>query len=167
MDISLSLIPYEDKSILGNLLQLYRYDSSEFDDNVLSHHGLYLYKYLDHQWTEEYRRPFMIKVNGEIAGFALVILNVPKEFTKISSAEKTNVISDFFIMRKFRHRGIGKHVAFSIFKEFKGVWEVKQTITNKSAHEFWKKIISEYTDTYKKEILQNESWNGPVIVFQS
>ncbi|SFL99287.1 hypothetical protein SAMN04487943_10677 [Gracilibacillus orientalis] len=77
MDISLSPVPYEDKSVLSNLIQFYRYDSSEFDGHVISQHGLYLYKFLDHQWTEEYRHPFIVKVDGEIASFVLVILDVP------------------------------------------------------------------------------------------
>ncbi|BBH24336.1 hypothetical protein Back11_56810 [Paenibacillus baekrokdamisoli] len=122
MNIELSLLPYEDKTVLYNLIQLYRYDSSEFDGHVLNKHGLYLYKYLDHQWTEEYRRPFIVKVDEEIAGFVLVSLDVPKEYMKLSSAEKTNTISDFFIMRKYRRRGVGKEVAFSLFDQFRGTW---------------------------------------------
>nr|WP_216855259.1 hypothetical protein [Paenibacillus alba] len=62
----MTLVPYEEKSVLYNLIQLYRYDSSEFDGHVLNHHGMYLYKYFDHQWTDEYRRPFIVKVDGEI-----------------------------------------------------------------------------------------------------
>ena len=65
----------------------------------------------------------MVRVDGEIAGFALIILDVPKEYTKLSSAEKTNVISDFFIMRKFRRKGVGKKVAYLLFDESQGVWE--------------------------------------------
>ncbi|WP_230200200.1 GNAT family N-acetyltransferase [Bacillus niameyensis] len=119
MEITLSLIPYEDKTILQNLMQLYRYDSSEFDGHVLTKHGLYLYKYLDHQWTDDYRRPYLVKADGELAGFALVSLDVPKEFTKLSNAEKTNVISDFFIMRKFRRKGVGKRSPIHFFKNIK------------------------------------------------
>ena len=84
MDIQITDVPYEDKTILYNLIQLYRYDSSEFDGHVLNEHGFYLYKYLDNQWTEDYRRPFIVKVDGEIAGFVFVILDVPKEFTVLS-----------------------------------------------------------------------------------
>ncbi|MBB4824536.1 putative acetyltransferase [Sporosarcina luteola] len=158
MEITLSLLPYEDKTVLYHLIQLYRYDSSEFDGHALNKHGIYSYKYLDHQWTEEYRRPFLIEVNGEIAGFALIILDVPGEYTKLSSAAKTNVISDFFIMRKFRQKGVGKKVAFSLFDQFKGVWEIKQTLSNKDAYIFWKKVITEYTnDTFLDEkVLQDE-----------
>ncbi|QFT89605.1 hypothetical protein FIU87_13170 [Bacillus sp. THAF10] len=169
MEISLKLASYEDKPILQNLLQLYRYDSSEFDGHVLNRHGLYNYKYLDHQWTEDYRRPYIVKVNGEIAGFALLILGVPKEFTKLSTYENTNVISDFFIMKKYRHKGVGKTVAVSLFEQFPGVWEIKQTCENKAAYQFWKKVISDYTEDaiIHDELLENKKWNGPVIVFRS
>ncbi|MET3940426.1 hypothetical protein ABIC22_003238 [Paenibacillus sp. PvP094] len=68
--LEINAIDYEDKHVLHNLMQLYRYDSSEFDGHELNIHGLYLYKYIDHQWTDTYRRPLMMKVNGEIAGFA-------------------------------------------------------------------------------------------------
>nr|WP_249168765.1 hypothetical protein [Alkaliphilus sp. B6464] len=63
-----------------------------------------------------------------MAGFAFIILDVPKEFTVLSLVEKTNVISDFFIMRNYRGKGVGKKVAFSIFDQFRGSWEIKQTL---------------------------------------
>ncbi len=81
--VEINAIDYEDKHVLHNLMQLYRYDSSEFDGHELNIHGLYLYKYIDHQWTDTYRRPLMIKVNGEIAGFALLMLDVPREFVRM------------------------------------------------------------------------------------
>lgn len=169
MDFKLSLIPYEDKPLLYNLIQLYRYDSSEFDGHVLNRHGQYLYKYIDHQWTDEYRRPFMVTVDEEIAGFVLVSLDVPQEHMKLSKAEKTNLISDFFIMRKYRRRGVGKKAAYTLFEEFKGTWEIRQTVGNKPAYAFWKHVISEYAqhDRYCEEFLQNEQWHGPVFVFNS
>ena len=71
MNIDVSLVPYEEKTILYNLIQLYRYDSSEFDGHVLNKHGLYLYKYLDHQWTEDYRRPFYSKSGWGNSGFCI------------------------------------------------------------------------------------------------
>lgn len=169
MNIDLSLVPYEEKTVLYNLIQLYRYDSSEFDGHVLNKHGFYLYKYLDHQWTDEYRRPFIIKVDGEIAGFVLVSLDVPKEYMKLSSAEITNTISDFFIMRKYRRRGVGNAVASLLFEQFRGTWEIRQTFANKNAYEFWKNVITKFKGlgSYQEETIQDERWNGPVFVFQS
>ncbi|WP_079413464.1 GNAT family N-acetyltransferase [Paenibacillus ferrarius] len=169
MNIEMSLVPYEEKSVLYNLIQLYRYDSSEFDGHVLNHHGMYLYKYFDHQWTDEYRRPFIVRVDGEISGFVLISLDVPKEYMKLSGAEKTNIVSDFFIMRKYRRKGVGRYVAYSLFEQFSGTWEIRQTAGNKPAYEFWKQIITQYKadDFYQEKILQNEKWNGPVFVFES
>lgn len=169
MNIQLSPVPYEDKSILSNLLQLYRYDSSEYDGHVLNGHGLYMYKYLDHQWTDEYRRPFIVRADGEIAGFALVSLDIPREYMKLSTAEQTNSIGDFFIMRKYRRKGVGKEAAFSLFQQFRGTWEIRQTLANKPAYEFWKRVIAQYIGegSYQEEIIRNDRWNGPVFVFQS
>ncbi|CAG7659026.1 GNAT family N-acetyltransferase [Paenibacillus allorhizosphaerae] len=169
MSIEIALVPYEDETVLYNLIQLYRYDSSEFDGHVLNKHGMYLYKYFDHQWTDEYRRPFIVKVDEEIAGFALIMLDVPKEYMKLSTAQKTNVISDFFIMRKYRRKGVGRHVACSLFEMFTGTWEIRQTLANKSAYAFWRQVISQYKEhkIFQEEILQDEKWNGPVFVFDS
>ncbi|MFH5778839.1 hypothetical protein [Heyndrickxia oleronia] len=47
MDIKISPFLYEDKPILDQLIQLYRYDSSEFDGHCLNAHGRYSYKYLE------------------------------------------------------------------------------------------------------------------------
>ncbi|MFE5319388.1 GNAT family N-acetyltransferase [Paenibacillus sp. NPDC056579] len=169
MNIEIELARYEEKTVLSNLIQLYRYDSSEFDGHVLNQHGLYLYKYFDHQWTDEYRRPFIIKADGEIAGLAFISLDVPKEYTKWSTAEKTNVISEFFIMRKYRCKGVGRYAAHSLFNRFAGTWEVKQTAANRPAYAFWKQVISDYkqNNVYQETFLQNEKWHGPVFVFES
>jgi predicted acetyltransferase len=165
--LEITSILYEDKIVLHNLIQFYRYDSSEFDGHVLNKHGLYHYKYLDHQWTDEYRRPLFIKVDGEIAGFALAILGVPKEFVKVSTAAETNVISDFFIMRKFRGKGYGKQAAFAIFDLFHGTWEIRQTSKNLPAKRFWNRVIHDYTKgSYTEVTLVEEKWNGPVQVFE-
>ncbi|MCU6713242.1 GNAT family N-acetyltransferase [Paenibacillus sp. J5C_2022] len=161
-------VQYEDKIILQNLIQLYRHDSSEYDGHELNDHGLYLYKYLDHQWTDEYRHPLLVKVDDELAGFVLLILNVPEKFVKVSTSPETNVISDFFILRKFRGRNYGKQVAFQIFNQFPGAWEIRQTRGNIPANRFWNKVIKEYTEgSYNEIILDREDWNGPIQTFKN
>src|SRR5215471_15872892 len=46
----IDLVPAElvDKAVLRNLLELYRYDFSEFTGDDVDEHGLYGYPYLDH-----------------------------------------------------------------------------------------------------------------------
>lgn len=160
-------IPYEDKSVLQNLIQLYRYDSSEYDGHVLNKYGLYQYKYLDHQWTDEYRRAFFIYKDDELAGFALVTVGVPREFVKLSRAQETNVMSDFFVLRKYRGQGVGKQAAFDIFDKLPSAWEIRQTPKNRPANQFWNKVINEYTNGKYEEEHLTVGWDGPVQCFQS
>ncbi|WP_336765061.1 GNAT family N-acetyltransferase [Paenibacillus sp. USHLN196] len=106
---------------------------------------------------------------GEIAGFVLISLDVPIEYMKLSTAEKTNLISDFFIMRKHRRKGVGSHVAHILFDEFTGTWEIRKTLYNKPAYAFWKQIIGTYRtqSSYREQLLQNEKWDGPIFSFES
>ncbi|WP_308636812.1 hypothetical protein [Paenibacillus silvisoli] len=83
-------------------------------------------------------------MDGEIAGFVFLKLDVRQTYLSLSTAEKANVISEFFIMRKFRGHGVGRTVACSLFDQFPGQWEVRQTVGNKPAYAFWKQVISKY-----------------------
>jgi len=57
MTIRVQQASLEDKSILRNLLELYAYDFTEYDQLDLDAHGLYGYHRLDHYWTEPGRYP--------------------------------------------------------------------------------------------------------------
>jgi predicted acetyltransferase len=152
-----------DKSILRNLLELYQYDFTEFDRADIGDSGKYGYRYLDHYWTEPDRHPFLIKVSGKLAGFVLV-----SKYNYLSTDEDTRVIAEFFIMRKYRRRGIGTQTAFNILDSFPGHWQVAQTTENIPAQEFWKPVIDQYTDGHFTEhYLDNETWHGPVLAFDN
>lgn len=144
--------PLEEKETIFNLMQFYSYDFSEFIDMDVEDGGLYAsYPYLDDYWTEpEIRFPYLIKLNGRIAGFALV--------RKIQTIEKTFFsMAEFFVMKKYRRLGIGKQAAIALFDLHPGAWEVFQLETNIPAQYFWNKIISEYTrDQYTERVEQGE-----------
>lgn len=61
-----------DKSVLRQLMELYKYDFSEFDKEDINEHGYLGYKYLDSYWTEKNRNAYFIKVDQKIAGFVLL-----------------------------------------------------------------------------------------------
>jgi predicted acetyltransferase len=63
---------------------------------------------------------------------------------KSDNGEKFS-IAEFFIMKKYRRRGIGNKVAKDIFDRHKGDWEIHQLKSNLPAQAFWKKVIAEYT----------------------
>ncbi|CAG7644339.1 hypothetical protein ACFQI7_09615 [Paenibacillus allorhizosphaerae] len=97
------------------------------------------------------------------------MLDVPSQYMKLSSAASTNVISDFFIMRKYRHKGLGREAAFRLFDQYRGTWEIRQTLSNHDAYQFWRRLIEKYKgdEPFRDEIVRNDRWNGPVLVFQS
>ena len=150
----------EDKIIIRNLLELCQYDYSEFNAEDMNEHGLFDYPYLDNYWTEETRKPYLVRIDGKLAGLVLVCQTEDDRGTWVNS------ISEFFILRKYRHQGIGKQVAFWTFNRYPGTWRVAQEKNNLSAQTFWRKIISQYTRGKFQET-QDTTWDGPVQTFCS
>lgn len=142
--ISLSLIPYEDKSVLQNLLQLYLYDFSEFTGDDVNTHGRYEYLYLDNYWIEDRRDPYFIHHSNELAGFVLVTRGTSDVAAGTFDADLMS-ISEFFVMRKYRGRGLGKHAAGSCFDMYAGDWQVTTPQHNIPAEAFWRNVIDGYT----------------------
>ncbi|WP_442600663.1 GNAT family N-acetyltransferase [Paenibacillus sp. KN14-4R] len=157
--IRLDQVKYEQKSVLRNLLELYKYDFTEFDPEDVNESGLYEYMYLDHYWTEEGRYPYFIRVNEQLAGFVLV-----RELGVDAQQRTIYSIAEFFVMKKYRRNGVGQFAANEIFHTFRGVWEVAEVDTNEPAQHFWRKTIAAYTNNNYQEI-QKENWDGPIQTF--
>jgi len=161
VNIAIRAVAYEDKPVLRNLMQLYLYDMSEFDNEDMSHHGLFEYKYLDHYWIEKDRHAFYIEVEAHLAGFVLV----NRHSILVDDA---NTIAEFFVMKKYRLHGIGEYIAGYLFDLLPGEWEVRELSNNTVAQSFWRKVIVQYTKSdYQECILSDERWNGPIQTFQS
>jgi len=120
---------HADRPVLRRLLELYRYDFSEFDGTDVGVHGEFGYRYLDHYWTDDNRRPFLFKVDGAWAGFALVRVGEP------------NDMAEFFVLRKYRRTGVGRTAAAEVLCRFPGAWTVRQQLTNPKATSFWRAAI--------------------------
>lgn len=162
MNIEVQPASLEDKSILRNLMELYAHDFSEFDQCDVDEHGLFGYSRLDHYWTEPGRYPFLVRVEGKLAG--LVLVRTLDE----SKAEPVRSIAEFFILRKYRHQGIGKVAAQRIFDKFPGQWSVAQVENNFPAQAFWRKVVAEYMQGDFHEIWSNDDeWKGPIQTFST
>jgi predicted acetyltransferase len=125
---------------LANLLELYVHDFSEFVDVELGADGRFGYKALPLYWTEPHRHPLLVKVDGRLAGFALV-----KQGSEVSGDEKVWDMAEFFIVRRHRRHGIGRLAAHEVWQRFPGPWEVRVMHLNHSAKEFWKRAIGSFT----------------------
>ena len=136
MHVTLTPASLEEKPIAWRLLQLYHYDFTEFIDGLkLEASGEYAYRYLDAYWDPEpgqQRHPFLIRVDDELAGFALVRF-----------VNNRYVMAEFFVMRPFRRHNVGATAAKAVFARFKGDWIVHEVPKNQPAQAFWRRIISE------------------------
>ena len=152
-----------ERPILRQLMELYLYDFSEFDGADIGPSGCYGYPYLDHYWVEPARTPFLVRVDGNLAGFVLVARH-----NYLTGGDDTWVLAEFFIMRKYRLQGVGEQVACWIFDQFPGSWQVAQIPENTGGTAFWHKVIGRYThNNYQKYTLNNDIWRGPVQAFIS
>jgi len=158
--INVAAANLSDKSLIQNLMQLYLYDFSEFNGYDLNEHGLYNNTYVDHYWVEKERKPFIIRVEDRLAGFVLI-----NNITYI--VDDGFAIADFFVMRKYRRRGVGRAVARRIFDMFGPNWEIRQTKDNHVAQAFWIKIIQEYTNGDFEHYQKGKSdWDGAIQTFR-
>lgn len=167
MKIELSLASIKEKPILQNLMQLYLHDLSETNNEDVDDSGLFRYRYLDNYWTELHHYPFLIRVDGALAGF--VFLCRGTYFPDQDVIEKAGMlIAEFFVIRKYRQRGVGTQVAIQLFDRFPGRWEIAQEHKNRVAKIFWRRVIAEYrVGDFSEFILDDDRWQGPVQVFDN
>ena len=128
----------KDKNIIFNLMQLYTYELSFYEDETthfeLQENGLYkISKYINLYWLEEERHPYILKCDGKIAGFVLERFN----------EDGMNEIAEFFVLNKYRKHGAGTFMANEMFKKYKGKWEIKTLLRKKQAQEFWRKVVKD------------------------
>jgi predicted acetyltransferase len=163
LKIELIEIKQTEKSVLRQLLELYAYDFSEYDQADINQHGYYGYRHFDHYWTEASRHPFFIKVDDQLAVFVLV--NDHCYVLKNSTARS---IAEFFVMRKYRRTGVGRAAAFLIFDRFPGKWEVIQHGNNLPSQRFWEKVMGDYTNgDFQRSEVETESWKGQALLFEN
>ncbi|WP_020619417.1 GNAT family N-acetyltransferase [Paenibacillus daejeonensis] len=162
-DIQVIEVQEEQKPVLRQLIELYEYDFSEFNDRDVNAFGRYEYRYLDHYWTDEGRYPFFVLVDGAYGGFLLV-----NSHCYLQKSGSSKSIAEFFIMRKYRKQGIGGAVAAIVFDKFKGDWEVLQHGDNVPSQIFWQKVIAAYTSgSYQLSTVETESWVGQGYTFNN
>lgn len=153
MNFELIEVNEKDKNIIYNLMQLYTYELSFFEDETtnfqLLENGLFKFsKYIDLYWKEKERHPFILKCNGELAGFVL----------QRYSEMEMNEIAEFFVLNKYRKLGAGTFMANEIFNKYKGKWEVRTLLKNKRAQDFWRKIIKNITNgNYEENLIRDNT----------
>jgi len=163
MHIDIKQAQAADKIRLSSLMQFYIYDFTEFLPFDLNDEGQFNQSILDDYFDNADKIPFLVLVDQNLAGFVLV-----SSETILMENESGKSIKEFFIVRRYRKRGVGKAVARRVFSFYPGRWEVRVIRTNQPAEFFWEATIKEYTGgNYKKDKQDDEVWRGSVFSFAS
>jgi predicted acetyltransferase len=129
----------EQAPVLANMLELYAHDFSEFRAVELGPDGRFGYPDLPLYWREPTRYPFLVKMDGHLAGFVLV-----KRGSQMSESDVIWDMAEFFVIRGYRRRGIGTMIAHDVWKLFPGLWEVRVMQSNPAARAFWELAIARF-----------------------
>jgi predicted acetyltransferase len=159
-DFDIRVAHSSDRLPIFRMLELYQHDLSDLWDQDLDGHGEYGFA-LDKYWNTEGCHPFVASANGKYAGFALVDQSV-----RIGT--EGYWMDQFFVLKKYRRKGVGDLLAKSVFSALPGRWEVGQMPQNQAAQAFWRKVIGSYTGgRFREHEVRAGSWQGVVQVFES
>jgi predicted acetyltransferase len=139
---NVELIPAgrEHEEVLANLLEFYVYDFSEFIDAVVESDGRFHYPSLSLYWQDKNRLAFLVKMDGDLAGLVLIAKG-----SLISGDPEVWDMAEFFIMRRYRRRGVGVSIAHEVWRRLPGMWEVRVIESNTPALAFWKAAVGDFT----------------------
>jgi predicted acetyltransferase len=153
----------DDRERLRALLELYVYDFSELCGLDVGDDGRFRVPTIDHYFADPRCHPFLLRADERLAGFALV-----QGKSRLSGDESVYDMAEFFVLRRYRRRGVGERAAQALFARFTGPWEVREREGNDGATAFWRRAIGRYTDGKFEELrLDDERWRGPVQRFDS
>jgi len=151
----IQLIPasLKDYPVIQNMGRFYVYDMSEYlgekENWKMPEDGLYECIDFKKYWQTDGAFSFLIRYENELAGFVII--------DKKGSESKIDFnMAQFFVLRKFKNKGLGRSVAYQCFDKFRGAWEVMVIPGNEGAYRFWRSTIKNYTNDnfieYTREI---------------
>jgi len=152
----------DQEPILANLLELYAHDFSEFCGVEIGADGRFGYRDLPLYWSDPERHPFLIRVNGKLAGLVLVRrgLNLAGDATVWDMVE-------FFVLRGRRRHGVGVFSAHEVWRRFPGQWQVRVMESNPACL-FWEKAIAEFVgDAARCTRIEKDGSRWRVFSFES
>jgi predicted acetyltransferase len=134
--IELQTAQRDELETIENLMQFYTYDFSEWLPLTLGEFGFFKLRPLPDYWQKPATRPFLIRVDGELAGFVTV-----DDDTHLPGAHHN--IGYLFVSRRFRGQGVARFVVSTLLSRIPGQWQIFHIEANPPARLFWAAVISE------------------------
>ncbi|WP_052715636.1 GNAT family N-acetyltransferase [Devosia chinhatensis] len=149
--IQTSLLPAQaaHRPLIANLIQLYLYDMTEFMPFPVGPDGRFEYGFLDRFW----RFPYLILVDGEIAGFALVVDQCP-----LTGRSPCFFMAEFFVLKAYRRHGVGRAALEQVLAAHPGPWHIAVPLANRTGQGFWAKALGNACTTPRDIHFDGDDW---------
>jgi len=142
MKVTLRKVELGEREILANLLEKFYYEFSQYTKVDVNNLGLYGYQYLDCYWWEGQNRfAYFIEVSGKLAGFIMI-----NDYHEFKDRKVDFVLSEFFVMYKYRRSGIGKEAFLKALELHKGTWCLSAHPRNENSIYFWNSVVNGYSN---------------------
>ena len=129
------------RDLLVRLLQLYLHDLSAVESWDVDDTGSFGEDDLDGCWVDERRHPFVILADDHVAGFAIV-----DEGSEVSGETDVFDMAEFFVLRRWRRRGVGRQAVGQLTVRFPGSWEVRPFPGYPAGEQFWRRVCWEVSE---------------------
>jgi predicted acetyltransferase len=163
--VTLELATKNDAVLMSNLLELYIHDVCDIFPSVeLGADGRFGYPKLPLYWSEPAARfAYLIKQSDRVAGFVFATRGSP-----VTPDPEVMDVAEFFVLRKYRRAGIGRHAARLLWQALPGKWTVRVSEGNAGALAFWRGVVGEFAGGAVEEDTRPGKPNAwRVLAFQS
>jgi predicted acetyltransferase len=144
----IQIVPKAKKEEMRKLLFEYLTELSEFDPDIkFEEKGTPIYNWFDCYWEEKERFPIYLKVDGKVAGIAMI-----RELE-----DMLYDFAEFYVLPEFRKEGNAIWFATEIANLFDGQLVFSTRFTNPRAIRFWGKFASLFE---KNEFNDDEIWRN-------
>ena len=145
---------------LARLLELYSYELSDVANLRIGDDGLYGYTHLPRYWIDAERHPYLLRLDGELAGFVLV-----RQGSELTGDPHVWDMAEFFVLRRHRRAGVGIRAAHAVWHRHPGRWEVRVMERNTPALAFWQRAVDMYVGAHIEPALVDVPGKGLRHVF--
>ena len=162
-NVELEACPPEKRPVIEAMMQLYIHDFTEYwagtERGELQEDGSFGgYPGLERYWAEPERSAWLIRVDGCLAGFAML------SASSHSGVPADHDMSEFFVARKHRRGGVGFAAASQLIAPRRGLWEIAVTRANVGAQAFWRRVAAEMAaGEVDEQWLDDHRWNGAIL----